>query len=248
MMADQADQASRTGQFGPDIYAGWRDSSLGEITETLEHRLIFRLTGPLRNRLVLDAGCGDGTLAQAIAREGATHVWGCDLDSRMIVKARARIGPDASVQEGTRIDLAVDRLQALPFADHTFDVVTCITVLAFLPDAAKAVREMARVLRPGGRLVIGDLGKWSSWAARRRIRGWLGAKLWRAARFRTATELVALTIGAGLTAGLVKGAIFYPHWTTLARVMAPLDARLGDITTLGAAFVAIQATKPWSPN
>ena len=52
-----------------------------------------------------------------------------------------------------------------------------------------ALREIARVLNPGGRLVIGDLGKWSLWAASRRIRGWYGAEMWRAARFRSAGEL-----------------------------------------------------------
>jgi hypothetical protein len=50
--------------------------------------------------------------------------------------------------------------------------------------------------------------------------------------------------GAGLTVGLIKGAIFFPPWMALARVMAPLDLPLGELTTLGAAFVAVQATKP----
>jgi 2-polyprenyl-3-methyl-5-hydroxy-6-metoxy-1,4-benzoquinol methylase len=238
-MADQAEQASRTGQFGPVVYADWRDSSLGEITEKLEHRLIFRLTGSLRDKLVLDAGCGDGTLARAATSQGAAGVTGCDLDPRMVGKASA-----TATRNGMRIDFAVARLQALPFADNTFDVVTCITVLAFVPDAIQAVREMARVLRPGGCLVIGDLGKWSIWAARRRVRGWFGAKMWQAAKFRTAKELTGLTAAAGLTAGSVRGAIFYPPWTALARLLAPLDPTLGEMTTLGAAFVAIQVTKP----
>lgn len=237
-MPDKADQAARTGQFGPVIYAGWRDSSLGEITEALEHRLIFRLTGPLADKQVLDAGCGDGTLARAAACKGAARVCGCDLDPRMVGKARATANRDDMT-----IDLAVARLQALPFPDNTFDVVTCITVLTFVPDAIQAVREMARVLRPGGCLVIGDLGKWSLWAARRCIRGWFGAKIWRTATFRTAKEMTGLTEATGLTTGSVQGAIFYPPSTNLARLLAPLDPTLGEMTTLGAAFVAIQATK-----
>jgi len=230
----------QAGQFGPDVYAAWRVSSLGEITETLEHCLILRLAGPLRDRSVLDVGCGDGTLALVSARNGAARISGCDLDPRMVAQARAR-----AMREGMNIDLAVARSQALPFPDNTFDVVTCITVLAFIPDADTAIQEMARVLRPGGRLVIGDLGKWSLWAARRRIRGWFGAKMWRAARFRTAKELAAMAEKAGLIVGSVKGAIFFPPWTGLARRMARFDPPLGEITTLGAAFVAVQATKAW---
>ena len=229
----------RAGQFGPDVYADWRVSSLGEITEALEHRVILKLAGPLRDRSALDVGCGDGTLAMVLSHNGAARVSGCDLDPRMVAQART-----GAIRDEIRVDLSVARSQALPFPDNTFDVVTCITVLAFVPDADNAVREMARVLRPGGRLVIGDLGKWSLWAARRRIRGWFGAKMWRSARFRTAKELATMMAGAGLIVGSIKGAIFFPPWTALARVMAPLDPSLGNVTTLGAAFVAIQATKP----
>ena len=227
------------GQFGPDTYASWRRSSLGEITEALELRLILGLAGRLEGLSVLDVGCGDGTLALAVARHGAACVNGCDLDPRMVVHARAR-----AVRSTACINLAVARSQALPYADHSFDVVTCITVLTFIPDACVALREMARVLRPGGRLVIGDLGKWSCWAVRRRIRGWLGATLWRAARFRTAEELAVTIRNAGLTVGAIRGAVFFPPWAALARLMTSFDLSLGQVTTLGAAFVAVQATKP----
>ena len=66
----------------------------------------------------------------------------------------------------------------------------------------------------------------------------------RAAHFRTANELAMMARRVGLTVGAVNGAIFFPPWTELARLMAPLDPSLGKITTLGAAFVAVQATKP----
>ena len=55
--------------------------------------------------------------------------------------------------------------EQLPFGDRSFDIVSLITVLAFMPKPGLALAEIARVLRPGGRLVLGDLGKWSSWAA-----------------------------------------------------------------------------------
>jgi SAM-dependent methyltransferase len=238
-MSNMAVTPPSAGQFGPDTYAAWRRSSLGEITEALELRLILDLTGQLQGRSVLDVGCGDGTLALATARHGAAHVSGCDPDPRMVARALAQ-----SVQNKASIDLAVARSQALPYADWTFDVVTCITVLAFIPDAEVALREMARVLRPGGRLVIGDLGKWSYWAVRRRIRGWLGATLWRTAHFRTANELAVMVRRVGLTVGAINGAIFFPPWIELARLMAPFDPSLGKVTTLGCAFVAVQATKP----
>ncbi len=252
-MRRPADAAPASGQFGPEVYADWRRSSLGEITEALELRLILRLVGPLPGKAVLDVGCGDGTLALVAARHGAARVAGCDPDPRMIARAaqaacdtaaRDRAARDTAARDRAGIDLAVARSQALPYLDRSFDVVTCITVLAFVADAAAAVREMARVLRPGGRLVIGDLGKWSSWAVRRRIRGWLGAALWRGARFRTAGALAALARGAGLAVVATNGAIFFPPCTALARRMAPIDPVLGEVTTLGAAFVTVLATKP----
>jgi ubiquinone/menaquinone biosynthesis C-methylase UbiE len=224
------------GQFGPAVYADWRASSLGEITEALEHALLFRQAGAVAGRDVLDAGCGDGTLARAFAAAGAARVVGVDADARMIARARAATAPGGP-------GFAVADIGRLPFADASFDVVSVITVLAFVPDAAGAVRELARVLRPGGVLLIGDLGKWSFWAARRRVRGWLGALLWRGARFRTAGELRALARGAGLEVAATEGAIFYPPSQALARRMARWDPALGRCTTFGAAFIAIAARK-----
>jgi SAM-dependent methyltransferase len=169
---------------------------------------------------------------------GTAQVAGLDLDTRMITRAAA-----FAAQHQVTIGYTVGRADTLPFGDKSFDLVVSVATLTFVPEADRVVREMARVLRPGGRLVIGDLGKWSIWAARRRVRAWLGSPTWRAARFRTAGELLAMARQAGLSVGRVQGAIFFPPCTALARVIAPIDARLGQLTTLGAAFVAIQATK-----
>lgn len=225
------------GQFGPTVYAAWRTSSLGEITEDLEHRLLFRLAGPVEGRDVLDVGCGDGTLARAFSASGGARVIGCDADARMIARAVQR--QDASCPAFLVADAA-----QLPFADASFDVVSIVTVLAFIPEPGAALREIVRVLRPGGTLVLGDLGKWNYWAARRRIRAWRGAALWQGATFRTAGQLRDIARAAGLRVDHVSGCIFYPPWQALARRMAAWDAVLGERTTLGAAFIAVQARKP----
>ncbi len=231
------------GSFGPDIYASWRASSLGTITETLEYRLLFRLIGDVRGLAVLDVGCGDGTLGLACWQRGAARVAGCDADLRMVARAAERAATAAA-----RFDVVAARAEALPFGSDSFDAVSIVTVLAFVPEPHVAMREMVRVLRPGGHLVIGDLGRWSIWAARRRIRGWLGSATWRAARFRSAGDLRALARGAGLHVEHVSGAIYFPPLTALARLMAPTDVAFGEITTAGAAFIALVARKPDSPT
>ena len=169
--------------IGPDAYASWRATPLGIVTEAIEQRLILDMMGEVAGRRVLDAGCGDGALVLAAAVRGA-DVTGIDPDPAMLAAARSRV-----TKAGVRATFLEGRVERLPFPDGSFDVVASITVLCFVPDAVGAVREMARVLRPGGRLVLGELGRWSLWAALRRLRGWFGSSTWKAAQFRTATEL-----------------------------------------------------------
>jgi SAM-dependent methyltransferase len=223
------------GRFGPRSYAEWRATRLGEITERIERRLLLRLVGEAGGRTALDVGCGDGAFARELRARGAARVVGCDIDPRMIARAAA----------GGGVLCAVARAERLPFPDASFDLVTIVTVLAFLPEPERALAEIARVLKPGGRLVVGDLGRWSLWALSRRLRARLGrAPSWQRARFRTAGGLRALVEAAGLNVEAVAGAVFYPRSALLARLLAPLDARLGRGTTLGAAFVALRAGKP----
>jgi ubiquinone/menaquinone biosynthesis C-methylase UbiE len=223
--------------IGPGAYASWRATSLGSITERIEQRLILELTGELEARRVVDVGCGDGALACALASHGA-DVTGIDPDPAMLVAAQSR-----AALAGVRATFLEGRVEQLPFPDASVDVVVSVTVLCFVPDAAGAVREMARVLRPGGRLVLGELGRWSLWAAIRRARGWLGAQTWKIARFRSATELRALAEAAGLHVATLHGAVYYPPLGLLARMLARLDPWLGRATTVGAAFVALCAMK-----
>lgn len=221
-----------------EAYARWRKSSLGSITDALERQLLLELIGDVRGRTVLDVGCGDGELATALWERGA-RVSGIDASAAMIAAAGRR-----AERQGAKITFAVGTAGRLPFAPATFDRVVAVTVLCFVDDTASALGEISRVLRPSGRLVIGELGRVSLWAAERRLRGWLGHPVWRRARFRTPDDLRELVGKSGLAVEDLRGAIFYPPCGTAARLSRwRIDRSPGRLTTFGAAFLALAAVK-----
>ena len=91
---------------------------------------------------VLEVGCGWGELAEWIARDTGAEVVATDLSSHMVELARSR-GVAAQVAD----------VQELPFADGEFDVAVAAWMLYHVPDLDRGLAELARVLRPGGRLV-----------------------------------------------------------------------------------------------
>jgi len=95
---------------------------------------------------VLDFGCGTGDIARALAAAGYAMT-GCDLSPAMIEAARARSGGPSYV------GLDAARLPALPFADGQFDAVMSSSVFEYLPDPVAQLRELRRVLKPGGWLL-----------------------------------------------------------------------------------------------
>jgi ubiquinone biosynthesis O-methyltransferase len=223
---------------GPRLYAQWRSTNIGTITDHLEQALILELAGNVAGLRVLDIGCGDGELTLRLWERGA-QITGIDASPEMIEAARAR-----AKNRQAPVAFEVAAAEQLPFESERFDVVVAITILCFVPNAAPVFREIARVLRPSGRLVIGELGRWSSWAMARRIRAWCGSALWRRARFRSQRELRSLTENAGLAVETVRGAIYYPRWRFAARLCAGWDPVLGRLTTIGAAFITLAAVKP----
>lgn len=118
-------------------------------------RRLIRLAGIRPGELALDVCCGTGDVAFALAAAGAT-VTGFDFSEPMLAVARNRaraVAPGASpvFQQGDALNL--------PFADASFDVVTISYGLRNLADFDRGVRELSRVLRPGGRLLVLDFGK-----------------------------------------------------------------------------------------
>jgi ubiquinone biosynthesis O-methyltransferase len=208
----------------------------------LEDRLLLDLIADPKDRDLLDVGCGDGTLAISLSDCGAKVV-GVDPSQAMVEAATEQA---ASANADVSFHLA--RAERLPFKPDQFDLVLAKTILCFVDDATRVFAEMTRVLRPGGRLVIGELGKWSLWAVQRYIRSRYGSSLWRRAHFWTAFELRSLAENSGLKVTDVRGAIYYPRSRLAARLLCRFDCKLGHSTTVGAAFIAVSATKPKGLN
>jgi ubiquinone/menaquinone biosynthesis C-methylase UbiE len=104
---------------------------------------------------VLDAACGTGIVArrasERVGEQGA--VVGLDLNPGMLAIARALPPPS-----GASITWHEASVLAMPFSDATFDVILCQLGLQFFPDRTQALREMRRVLVPGGRLLLSVFG------------------------------------------------------------------------------------------
>lgn len=222
----------------PEDYAHWRASAIGAITERLEEEVIFDLAGDLRGRRVLDVGCGDGTYSLLACQAGG-RVIGVDISSAMLAAARRR----AQTQCPGTIEWYQASADRLPFKSQVFDIVIAVTTLCFVEDPQRAVLEAARVLRPGGRLIIGELGRYSLWALSRRIRGWLGASPWRKARFWTIGGLRRLVEHAGLQLHSVRSCVYFPPMEPVARLFAKAEDVFAPLGSIGAAFLVVRADK-----
>ncbi|MDD7933123.1 class I SAM-dependent methyltransferase [Actinomycetospora straminea] len=113
----------------------------------IEEPPLRRLLDDLPAGEALDAACGTGRWAAHLADRGHTVV-GVDQSPAMLDRARTKL-PDARFLEG--------QLTALPLPDASVDAAVCALALVHVADLATAIGELARVVRPGGRIVVSDV-------------------------------------------------------------------------------------------
>jgi ubiquinone/menaquinone biosynthesis C-methylase UbiE len=133
-----------TATEGYDVWAEYYDgpNDLIDLEEPIIRPIIDRLPiGP-----ALDAACGGGRHAAYLAAKGHSVI-GVDGSAKMLAVAKAKV-PGADFCQGD--------LRALPIADQEVDLVTISLALSHVPELAPVLAEFARVLRPGGHLVIAD--------------------------------------------------------------------------------------------
>ena len=134
-------------------YDAWFGTPVGGRADQLEWDLIRHLARPRAGECALDVGCGTGQFSLRLEQLGL-QVEALDASADMLAVARPK--SDA-------IAWRKGSAEALPYGDGTFDLVLSVTAIEFMADQGRALREMLRVIRPGGRLVIATLNADSAW-------------------------------------------------------------------------------------
>ncbi|KYK36328.1 MAG: hypothetical protein AYK19_00880 [Theionarchaea archaeon DG-70-1] len=116
--------------------------------DELNNPAMFELLGDIRDKRILDVGCGEGYNTRIMAKKGA-HVTGVDFSKEMIKYAIQE------KKERLRIDYHILNACNLHiFSDNTFNIVTCFMALQDIEDHHNAVKEVSRVLKKGGRFIF----------------------------------------------------------------------------------------------
>lgn len=219
-------------------YDAWYSTPLGAWADRLETTAIFHYLEPRPGERLLDLGTGTGRYAAAAARRGML-VTGVDASPAML--AVARVGT-----AGGDVRLVRAELTALPFGDARFDAVLGVTILCFVAEPLAALREAARVLRPGGRLVLGELNRWSIWSATRRLQGLVRPTTYRQAHFHGSGELCRLCKAVGLRVTGWAGLLHLPPCPSARclQVLAPLEHLGQRYMPRFGAFLVVVASKP----
>jgi demethylmenaquinone methyltransferase/2-methoxy-6-polyprenyl-1,4-benzoquinol methylase len=200
-IAPRYDLTNRVISFGIDLH--WRKVAVRQLGDL----------GP--EAVVLDLACGTCDMALEVLRQRrAAHVVGADLSEKMLDLARRKLAG----RRETRIELVTAPAEALPFRDAAFDGITIAFGIRNVPDYRQGLREMLRVLKPGGRACILEFSTPPSRLLWRlynyyffnvlpRIGGWLTG---REAAYRYLTESVAQFPGAAEFAAAMEEAGFAP--------------------------------------
>ncbi|HEX4109278.1 MAG TPA: class I SAM-dependent methyltransferase [Solirubrobacteraceae bacterium] len=104
----------------------------------------------------LDVATGTGLIAAELLERGARRVLALDQSAEMLTAARARFDPRPEFAD--RVDVVLGEAERLPYDDARFDAVTFAYLLRYVDDPAATLRELARVVRPGGRIAGFEFG------------------------------------------------------------------------------------------
>src|SRR4030067_2498778 len=144
----------------PEVYDRWFATPIGSLVKRYEAELILDFLKPKPGEVILDAGCGTGVFTFDILSIGS-QVIGLDISFPMLIHAGKKL-------KGFPFERVLADMSNLPFPESSFDKVVSVTALEFIENARGAVKELFRVTKRGGCIVLATLNSLSPWAFRRK--------------------------------------------------------------------------------
>jgi len=120
-------------------------------------RALVSAIAPARDDRIVDVATGTGMVAAELLARADCEVVGVDQSAEMLAAARARFASPGPAG-GARVELLEGEAESLPFADESFDALTFTYLLRYVDDPRATMRELARVVRPGGRVASLEFG------------------------------------------------------------------------------------------
>jgi len=128
-----------------------------ELEQGITRKQVTTLNIKATDRKVLDVGCGPGNLLVVLSADNPQLLVGVDVDASFLMFGRSKI--QKTIEPHSTVPTLIRAsLPTLPFADETFDLVTCFLVMPHVPDDKVALTELARILKPGGTLAVSGHG------------------------------------------------------------------------------------------
>lgn len=213
-------------------YDSWYRTKTGSYVDRTEKRLIFSMMRSKKGK-ALDLGCGTGNYTVELHKRGFDVV-GVDLSEKMLEIARGKL-PDVEFVRASAYNL--------PFNDESFDLVLSVTMFEFLREPERAVREIHRVLKPGGEVIIGTMNGRSLWFLFKRLKTLFVETAYRYARFYTPGELEGLLIEQGFRDVESRGIIFFPSFWPFLGIAERMDQKFSESLKSIGAFIAVRGVK-----
>ncbi len=139
-------------------YDAWYETASGRFVDRVETDALLGLLNPRPGMEVLEVGCGTGNYLLKLAGAGC-RITGIDIAPHMLEQARAKL-----TRHGISAALSIMNGKSLSFTDGIFDAAYSMAAFEFIDDIETVYREMRRVVRPGGDIVIGTIQRGSSWS------------------------------------------------------------------------------------
>jgi ubiquinone/menaquinone biosynthesis C-methylase UbiE len=211
-------------------YDSWYLTKTGQYVDRTEKRLVFSMLRT-KSGTALDLGCGTGNYTLELKRRGF-DVIGLDASDGMLEVARRKglkcIKGDA---------------YSLPFPDGSFDLVLSVTMFEFIHEPERVVKEIHRVLKHGGEVLIGTMNGRSAWFFFKRLKSLFVETAYRYARFYTPKELEKLLRDEGFREVESAGVIFFPSFWPFTGIAEKVDEKCSTRCKDLAAFVAVRGVK-----